>query len=265
MRQTSTDPITAKNIASKPSIQKGSNLTCQTIKPQTLFDLMYDGFYALYQLNRGAIPDDGTQFRNSIMSFLNQFEHDAKTLSLHEDDIEDAKYAFCAALDEFVLCSNSTIRSEWERRPLQLTLFGEQLAGEHFFDKLEHLRARGQTRFQALEIYHMCLLLGFQGKYRLDFTEKLHYLTARVGDEVAAHKGGHTSFSPHWQRPDHVSHQLKHDVPIWFIATLFFFVAILVFTVLNNSLNQSTQSTLAPYHDIVQIAPKAANISIILP
>ncbi len=35
----------------------------------------------------------------------------------------------------------------------------------------------------------MCLLLGFEGRYTLDGHEKLSYLTARLGDEIAHMRG----------------------------------------------------------------------------
>ena len=52
-------------------------------------------------------------------------------------------------------------------------LFGDQLAGENFFNRLESLRARGSAHLQALEVFHMCLLLGFQGRYIIEGSEKL--------------------------------------------------------------------------------------------
>jgi type VI secretion system protein ImpK len=78
-----------------------------------------------------------------------------------------AKFAYCAAVDEMVLSSQFKIRADWERRPLQLVLFGEQLAGE-VLPVSGGCRAQGAARLQSLEVFHMCLLLGFQGKYLLE-------------------------------------------------------------------------------------------------
>jgi type VI secretion system protein ImpK len=57
------------------------------------------------------------------------------------------------------------------------------------------------VRLQALEVFHMCLLLGFQGKYALEGTEKLGYLTARLGDEILHLQGRRSAFAPHWAPP----------------------------------------------------------------
>lgn len=237
----------------------------KAVAPKTMFDLMYDGFYALFMLKNGNLPQNLTSFTNSVMRFLESFEREAKRLNASSDDIKFCKYAYCAAIDEMVLRSDSDIRDAWERKPLQLVIFGDQLAGEHFFDHLERLRAQGAERVQALEVYHMCLLLGFQGKYMLDGTEKLQYLTSRVGDEIALHNGKSKGFAPHWARPDELMHKLRHEVPLWVIASLFTFIAALGYTLFNQSLSHKTQVALLPYNEVIQMAPRAANISITLP
>src|SRR5690606_4729874 len=101
----------------------------------------------------------------------------AKRLGASADDTYLSKFAFCALVDEVVLASQSKVRDAWERRPLQIEFFGEQLAGERFFEHLDTLRQGGAARVQLLEVFHMCLLVGFQGKYILEGSEKLNYLT----------------------------------------------------------------------------------------
>ena len=72
-----------------------------------------------------------------------------------------------AFLDFVILNSNQPIRIDWERRPLQEELFGHAQAGDVFFDKLNYLAERRDTPALAdvLEVYLLCLLLGFQGRY----------------------------------------------------------------------------------------------------
>jgi len=130
-------------------------------------------------------PQANADFISKMTQFLDDFSRGARKQGASPDDIDNAKYAFCAAVDEIILRSPYGIRDAWERRPLQLVLFGDQLAGENFYNRLEALRARGSAHLQALEVFHMCLLLGFQGRYILEGSEKLAYLTARLGDEIA--------------------------------------------------------------------------------
>ncbi|WP_118182804.1 type IVB secretion system protein IcmH/DotU [Paraburkholderia phosphatilytica] len=232
---------------------------------RSLLDLLYDGFFMLFLLKNGREPDDAASFSASIQQFLGDFERGAKKLNVAADDIYAAKFAFCAAIDESVLSSSFRVRNDWERRPLQLTLFGEQLAGEKFFQYLEECRAQGAVRLQALEVFHMCLLLGFQGKYMLEGPEKLAYLTARLGDEIAHMKGKRAAFAPHWPLPDQIAHRLKREVPLWSIGAVFALVALLAYVGLSTWLRDTTIRSLAPYSQLVKVGPESANLTISLP
>src|SRR4051812_15266090 len=111
-------------------IAPGANAApLQPATPQTLLDLMYDGFYALFMLKNGNGPQDNADFAQKTTQFLEEFGRGAKKQGASTDDIDASKYAFCAAVDEIILRSNFSIREEWVRRPLQLVLFGDQLAG----------------------------------------------------------------------------------------------------------------------------------------
>ena len=259
-----------------PSLLAGSSPNVEGSTPEstpapgarvsrTLADLMYDGFYMLLLLRSRQGPPDAAAFVTRIRSFLDEFERDARKLGASVEDIYDAKYAFCATVDETILRSQLPIRTLWERRPLQLAYFGDQLAGEHFFDKLETLRSRGALRVQALEVFYLCLLLGFEGKYALEGSEKLGYLTARVGDEVAHHKGKRVSFAPHWKAPDAIKHRLRGEVPLWAVAAVFGLFAMLAFIGLRTQLGRTTDRTLVAYQQIVAQPPLSANLTITLP
>ncbi len=230
-----------------------------------LMDLMYDGFYALFMLKNRCAPQDDATFSGKMLQFIGTFERNAQKIGASPEDIDAAKYAFCAAVDELILRSQFNIRTAWERRPLQLIVFGDHLAGENFFIRLENLRAKGAVHVQALEVFHMCLLLGFEGKYIIEGAEKLSYLTARLGDEIAHMKGKTASFAPHWARPDQVINKLRNDVPLWVIGSVFALIALLGYAGLHWSLSRATEASINGYNDIIQLAPHAANLTITLP
>ncbi len=236
--------------------------------PQTarsLIDLMYDGFYLLFLLKGKHAPTEAETFRERIKAFLTSFERGAQKMGAPSEDIYACKYAFCATVDEAVLMSQFKVKEAWQRQPLQLQFFGEQLAGERFFEQLEGLRAQGAPRVQVLEVFHMCLLLGFQGKYLIEGSEKLGYLTARLGDEVARMKGQSAGFAPNWQAPDRVAHQLRNEVPLWVMGAVFGLLALTLFVGLRWQLTASSRDALGQVHQVVQMAPQVANITITLP
>ena len=232
---------------------------------RSLLDLLYDGFYMVFLLRNRASPSDADAFRDRIRTFLAGFERGARRLQASADDVHLAKFAYCALIDEVVLMSKLRIREVWERRPLQLELFGEQLAGERFFEHLETLRQAGASRLQVLEVFHMCLLLGFQGRYVIEGSEKLNYLTGRLGDEIAQLRGRRAVFAPHWAAPDRVSHALKNEVPLWVIGSVILALAVAAYSALRFVLQRQTEADLAAYTQVVKLPPNPAHVTITLP
>lgn len=232
---------------------------------RSLLDLMSDGLYLLMLLKRGQLPTTEQSFVASVQQLLDTVERGAVKLGIAAEDVYAAKYAFCAAVDEAMLSQPSSLREQWECNPLQLRLFGEHLAGEHFFDRLEQLRAQGAPRLPSLEVYHTCLLLGFEGKYRLEGPEKLGYLTARLGDEIVYLKGKRTGFAPHWAPPDRVIHALRRVTPLWAPAAVLAVVGALGYFGLTLLLERHTTQQLAGYNDVVQLPARTAHLTITLP
>jgi type VI secretion system protein ImpK len=257
--------------AAAPTLMPGASLPPRAAdfygsRPaKSLLDLLYDGFLMLFLLKSGQEPVDAASFSARVQQFLADFERSAKKMDIPAEDVYATKYAFCAAVDETVLNSGFSIRDAWMLQPLQLTLFGEQLAGENFFARLEDLRAQGAPRLQSLEVFYMCLLLGFQGKYMIEGQEKLGYLTARLGDEITLLRGKRAGFAPHWPLPDKIAHTLKRDVPLWSIGALFALLGLLAYLGMSHFLNRDMQTAMAPYHDIVKIGPRAAHLTLSLP
>ncbi len=81
-----------------------------------------------------------------------------------DTDLAEARYALVAFIDEQILKSNWPGRNEWMGRPLQLDLYGEYTAGENFFNRMRALLQQGNSS-PALEVYYLCLVLGFRGAY----------------------------------------------------------------------------------------------------
>jgi type VI secretion system protein ImpK len=233
--------------------------------PTSLVDIMYEGFYALFLLKNGNGPQDKTAFADHMTRFLGDVDRNAKALGVPADDVTAAKYAFCAAVDEIILRSDYEIREAWETRPLQLRLFGDQLAGEHFFQRLEDLRAKGAVHLQALEVFHVCLLLGFEGRFALDGRDKLNYLTARLGDEIARMRGKNRGFAPHAERPDQIVHKLGSDLSLMALGMVFAVAALGGYLGFRTALAHETGQALAGYNDLVKLPPRSANVTITLP
>jgi type VI secretion system protein ImpK len=233
--------------------------------PRSLLDLLYEGFYMMFLLRNGHAPTDIESFRDRVKRLLSRVDRGAQKLGLPTEDVFRSKFAFCALLDEIVLRSKFSIRDMWERKPLQLELFGEHIAGERFFEYLEQLRHGGARHVQALEVYHMCLLLGFEGQHALDGSEKLGYITGRLGDEIVHLQGKRAEFAPHWAPPDQIANKLRREVPLWVMGSVFALLGLVAFLGLRAHLGRSTEAELAPFSGVVKLAPQSAYVNITLP
>jgi len=234
-----------------------------------LVDLLHDGFYVVFLLKNQYIPVNPDDFRDKILNLLNHFENQAQKLHFSAEDIHDAQYAYCALLDETIVTQQDAqffeLQNNWMISPLQLNLFGSQLAGHRFFEILESLRSRGKERLAALEVFHYCMILGFHGKFRLESLQSLNHLIARVGDEIDFLKGKKTSFSPFAALPDQIKHIIHRELPFWGVLIFLATFALLSFLSLNFMLSNQNDKSLSSYQNIISPPAEQAYITIYLP
>lgn len=235
----------------------------------SLIDLLYDGFYIVFLLRNGYVPQQPEVFQTKTQDLLNRFEMQAKKMQFSADDIADAKYVFCSLLDETIVTQQDpaffNLQNLWLINPLQLKLFGSQLAGDQFFTKLEQLRAKGKDRLASLEVAHYCLLLGFQGRYRLESVESLNHLVSRVGDEIDYLKGKKTAFSPFSSLPDQIRNIIHRELPFTWILIFIIIFALASFSGLRFMLSKNEQTALAPFKNVISTPVEQAHITIHLP
>lgn len=236
---------------------------------KSLLDYLHEGFYLVFLLKNGYIPHSASELKTQLIELLSSFETLARRANFSAENIYDVKYAFCALVDETIMVQQSEafepIKAKWELSPLQLSLFGSQLAGEKFFNKLEDLRAQGVDRLPALEVYHYCLLLGFQGKYRLEAPEKINYLVARLGDEIDYLKGKKRDFAPFWAIPDQIRHVIRGEIPVGFILLLLAICSVIAFSGIFYMLSKDRQQAIAPFSHVIAEPEQQANLTIYLP
>jgi type VI secretion system protein ImpK len=173
---------------------------CPAVPAATLKDFLDDGFRLPALLRAGAVPDDPDRFAERVDAFLADYDQRCAQAGKQPAAARDAKYAFCALLDEAILASGPPLREAWARAPLQLRLFDDHLAGEGFFRRLEGLRPDPRGNREPLAVFHACLLHGFQGRHRLDGAgEQLRWLTRALGEELLQAAGGRCAFAPRWR------------------------------------------------------------------
>lgn len=187
----------------------------------TLKDLVQDFISMALIVRKGRQVTSVSAFEASVDSFFKALERDARSANYSVEQVKDTQYALCAFLDESVLRSgDNELRRHFELQPLQFRYFGVHLAGEGFFKKIDALRGDVKQHLDVLEVYHLCLALGFEGKFSLGQKDQLRYLANTLGQDIARYRKTPKALSPDWALPDQVSQMLRHEVPLWLYLAL---------------------------------------------
>jgi len=130
---------------------------------------------------------DPDRFRNRMITLLHDLRQEAMGNGYSTEDVEDAEFASVAFLDEVILTSDDPGRQQWAKKPLAVDLYHESAAGESFFDRLDSLKSRrdAQTFADLLEVFLLCLLLGFEGRYTGSKGE-LHSIAERARRRITS-------------------------------------------------------------------------------
>ncbi len=204
-----------------------------------LAQILQEPFTAVVRLRRNRQATAGADaFRNQLKQLLSGAHAEATRAGYSAESIRSAMYALVVFLDESVLNSANPVFGEWARRPLQEELFGGHMGGELFFENLRGLLARQQSDETAdvLEVYQLCLLLGFQGRYAAAGQGELERLSSLVADRIKQMRGGYGPLAPHGlPAPDEVlpARQDPWLRPLIYVAGGAFVAALLLLVILN--------------------------------
>ncbi len=161
--------------------------------------LLYEGILTAtirVQTSRQQVHDP-ENFRTRMKQALREIAATAARKGYSAEDVQEANFAVVAFLDETVLTSDPCA-AEWAQKSLGEELFGQRSAGEMFFKRLETLRANrdSQSLAEVLEVYYLCLLLGYEGKFAGGSKAELQLLMSNLRDRIERIFGRNPEFSP---------------------------------------------------------------------
>ncbi len=110
---------------------------------------------------------DSAVFRTQVRQALQHAEGSAQAAGYSQDDTRQTSFAVVALLDETILNSSNPNFRDWAHKPLMLDLYNTLNAGETCFEYIGAALNRQETKstIDLLEIYFLCLALGFRGRY----------------------------------------------------------------------------------------------------
>lgn len=152
--------------------------------------------------NRQVVTDPEV-FRGQMREALKATDQDGRTRGYTAEQIKLAIFAVVAFLDESILNLQQPVFAQWHRKPLQEELFGIDIAGEIFFNNVQRLLGQRDSHDLAdvLEIYELCLLLGFRGRYGLGGQAELRSVIESIKEKMRRIRGASPDLAPGWAIP----------------------------------------------------------------
>jgi type VI secretion system protein ImpK len=118
--------------------------------------------------------DDVAALHAQFQAEYSALYHQAALAGIDQGDVELAAFALVAFADETIAESAWIDRAQWPS--LQYDYFTTRRAGEQFFEQLQQIQGnkydytiwKDAARSEVLEVYYLCLLLGFRGAWAFD-------------------------------------------------------------------------------------------------
>lgn len=223
-----------------------SSLQTQTIqKGKTLSDFASESLILILQLKSINNFGNANTIKAKVAELLEEFERSSRSAGYDNEKIQLAKFALVAFLDETIISSAWDQKDEWLSEPLQLKLFDSFNAGEEFFDNIKLLRQRTARNKDVLEVYYLCLVLGFKGKYQLQSPEILRKMTDDLNSEL--HPQTFNSIdvlSPNAKVQDVYIPEVKSSLPVWVYPLAAVTICILLYIFLSLTISSKADSVI---------------------
>jgi type VI secretion system protein ImpK len=158
---------------------------------------------------------DAESFRSHIHEALKIAEQQTRAQGYTSEDFKYAVLAVVALLDESILNSQNPKFVDWPRKTLGHELFRTHEAGEVFFQNVQQLlgQADSPTLADILEVYDLCLLLGFGGRYSFGEKGELRAIRDAIAAKIRRIREYHPPLAPDWAPPEQSS--LRSQVDPW--------------------------------------------------
>jgi type VI secretion system protein ImpK len=185
---TATIAETASRTGGEPSTRRGE-----------LAILMQEPFTAAARLRANRqVAQDANAFRAQTKQLLATADQEARQAGYDAAMVKLAIYAYVAFLDESILNSGQPMFVAWPRQPLQEEIFGDHMAGQTFFARLDELLGGGDSEDLAdlLEVFLLCMLLGFKGRYGSGDDGGLRERISATRAKIDRIRGGASPLSP---------------------------------------------------------------------
>jgi type VI secretion system protein ImpK len=195
-------------------------LTVGNAPPATVSEICAPALLLGVQLRSATAFGDPQMLRRRMTELLDRTDEQLREARVVSPDLSNIVFALAAFLDESIGQSSWDHRTEWVAAPLCFERFNRFDGGEEFFVRLQALTSTQPPPPDVLQIYFLCLTLGFKGRYLLRSNEEWYSLVADVGALVRntnPSRQAATSLSPRGLPGEAIAEAVK-EIPMWVFA-----------------------------------------------
>jgi type VI secretion system protein ImpK len=213
---------------------------------------------------RGQIANaDVEGLRRQCVQEIRAFEERCKRAGAPDADVLAARYALCTVIDEAVLNTPWGAQSGWAGQSLLVTFHREAQGGDKFFQILDRLLGEPQRYLALLELWYVCLSLGFEGRYRLDErgAARLADIRRDLIQRIEPLRGRpEAALSPHWKGVEDKRSAVLRLLPLWVVAVAAAAILFAAWLIFNSRLNARTEPVSAALANVglVPLQPSSA-------
>ena len=206
------------------------------------------------QLRATTSHADPLALRRQLLERVAEFEALAGANGVPRPQVTAARYLLCSFLDETIAGTPWGAGGAWAERNLLQEFHEERWGGDKAFELLERLGEDPKINADLLELFYVCLALGFEGRYhgRPDGRARLDAIAARVLEVVRPAGAQHASrtLAVQWQGVATRGHRDRTAMPLWVLCSVAAGLLLGLFLWLNARLDEQARPVFRQIHAV---------------
>lgn len=194
-----------------------------------------------------------------LVNEIKTFEGQLRSQQVKPEIVLAARYSLCTVIDEAVLNTPWGAESNWPQRTLLSTFHNETGGGEKFFLLVDKLRASPMENLNILELFYLCLSLGYEGKYKYlpQGRDALEQVRDDLFSIIRNYRGEYErSLSPNWQGLGQVQNSLENYLPMWVVVTAAVAILLISYTGFQYGLHHTSAPVVKQLLDVERLHDK---------
>lgn len=206
------------------------------------------------QLRATASHADPAGLRRQLLERVGEFEALAAGAGVSAHHISAARYLLCTFIDEVVDSTPWGADGVWAEANLLQEFHDERWGGDKVFKVLDRLSQDARANRHLLELFYVCLALGFEGRFRgkPNGREQLDAIASRVLQSIhpAAQRPPTRALALQWEGVATRGNKDLSGLPVWAVLAVGAALVLGIVLLVNAQLDRLAQPVFRQIHEL---------------